>query len=322
MSDEKNYVIETIELTKFFGSKNVVYNLNLKVPKNTIFGFLGPNGAGKSTTIKLILGLLRPTFGEARVFGLDSTLFHREIMKKVGYQPEKPIAYENLTAFSFLKFMARLYGYSPKVATEKARECLDFVGLGKLAFTIIKNFSAGQKQRLSLAQALINEPELLILDEPTSNLDPLGRIEIMDKIKELVKEKNVTIFISSHILPEIERICDHVAIINNGRLVIQGKISDLVKDVKDTVYVVVASETEKLKDSVETLSYVKDVYVRDNAVYISIDLNDADRLWKDIPKIITTLNIELREFRPLRSSLEKSFIDALGVKTLGEEFIL
>ena len=318
----KSLVIETIDLTKFFGPKNIVYNLNLKVPENSIFGFLGPNGAGKSTTIKLILGLLRPTFGKINVFGLDSIEYRKEIMMRVGYQPERPIAYENMTAFSFLKHMGRLYGLSPKEAAEKARENLDFVGLGKMAFTIIKNFSAGQRQRLSLANALINDPDLLILDEPTSNLDPLGRIEIMDKIKELVRDRNLTVFISSHILPEIERVCDHVAVINNGKLVIQGKIAELVKDVKDTVYVISVSEPEKMKESLETLSYVKEVLIKDSAVYVSVNLEDADKLWSDIPKIVSSLNVKLKEFRPLRSPLEKSFIDALGVKGFGEEIIL
>ncbi|MGQ4833739.1 MAG: ABC transporter ATP-binding protein [Candidatus Asgardarchaeia archaeon] len=319
---EQELVIETIGLTKFFGSKNIVYNLNLKVPANSIFGFLGPNGAGKSTTIKLILGLLKPTFGKIKIFGKDSIEKHKEIMMRIGYQPEKPIAYENMTAFNFLKHMGRLYGLTSKEAATKAKENLDFVGLGKMAFTTIKNFSAGQKQRLSLANALINDPDLLILDEPTSNLDPLGRIEIMDKIKELVRKRNVTVFISSHILPEIERVCDHVAIINNGQLIIQGKIADLVKDVKDTVYVVSVTEPEKLKEGIEELSYVKEVIIRDTSVYILVDIADADKLWNDVPRIISSLGIKLKEFRPLRSPLEKSFIDALGVGGFGEEEII
>lgn len=319
---EVELVVETKNLTKFFKDKNIVYNLNLQVPKNSIFGFLGPNGAGKSTTIKLILGLLIPTFGKIYVFKKDSQLYHNEIMKKIGYQPEKPILYDNLTAYSFLRYMGRLYGMAPKEADAKTRWVLDFVGLGKFAFSTIRNFSAGQRQRLALAQALINDPELLILDEPTSNLDPLGRIEIMDKIKELVKEKKMPVFISSHILPEIERVCDHVAIINNGRLVIQGKVSELVQNVKDTVYIVTTSKPEILKNELQELPYLDDVTVVDNHIYINLKIESVEQLWKDIPRLISKNNLDLKEFRSLRSPLEKSFIDALGVKKVGREDII
>ncbi|MGQ4914445.1 MAG: ABC transporter ATP-binding protein [Candidatus Asgardarchaeia archaeon] len=321
-SSSTSYLIETFGLTKFFGEQCVVHNLNLQVPSGTIFGFLGPNGAGKSTTIKLILDLLRPTFGKIKIFGLDSILYHREIMTRIGYQPEKPILYENLNAFSFLKYMARLYGFSPKDAYERAKNALEFVNLGRKAFTVIKNLSAGQKQRLALAQAIINDPELLILDEPTSNLDPLGRIEIMDKIKELVKEKNMTVFISSHILPEIERVCDYVAVINNGRLVLQGKISDLVKNVKDTLYMLTVSDPGILKPELEKLEYVKEITLQDNTFYISIDIDNVELLWKDVPKLVSSLNLVLREFKSVRSPLEKSFLDALGVKDVGGHIIL
>ena len=315
-------VIETINLTKFFKDKNIVYNLNLKVPRYSIFGFLGPNGAGKSTTIKLILGLLIQTFGKIFVFGLDSCLYHREIMKKTGYQPEKPILYDNLTAYSFLKYIGRLYGMSPKKADEKARWALDFVGLGKFAFSLIRTFSAGQRQRLALGQSLINDPELLILDEPTSNLDPLGRIEIMDKIKDLVKNKEMTVFISSHILPEIERVCDHVAVINNGKLVIQGKVADLVRNVKDTMYVLTTTDPEVLRDELQNLGYIDDITLADNKLYISIKIDYVEQLWKDIPQLVSKHKLTLKEFKSLRSPLEKSFIDALGVKKIGEEVVL
>jgi len=321
-ANPSDLVIETINLTKFFKDKNIVYNLNLKVPRNSIFGFLGPNGAGKSTTIKLILGLLIPTFGKIYIFGKDSRIYHREIMKKTGYQPERPILYDHLSAYSFLRYMCRLYGMSPKIADEKARWALDFVGLGKLAFSLIKNFSAGQRQRLALAQAILNEPELLILDEPTSNLDPLGRIEIMDKIKELVKNKKMTVFISSHILPEIERVCDHVAVINNGKLVIQGKVADLVKNVKDTMYVLTTSNPELLRDELQDLGYVDGITLIDNRIYISIRIERVEQLWKDIPLLVSKHNLILKEFKSLRSPLEKSFIDALGVRKVGEEIIL
>lgn len=315
---EDELAIETFELTKFFGPKNVVYNLNLKVPKQSIFGFLGPNGAGKTTTIKLILDLLKPTSGRIKIFGKDSILFHREIIRKIGYQPEVPILYESLTAIKFLRYMARLYGFSPAKAQEKARQILDFVGIGKLAYTEVKNFSAGQKQRLALGQALINDPELLILDEPTANLDPLGRVEIMDKIKDLVRERGITVFISSHILPEIERVCDHVAIINNGVLILQGKISEIVKDVRDTLYAIRVPNPKKLKQELSNLKYIREVTIKDALLYILIDLDAVNALWTDLPKILSSLEMPLIEFKSVRSPLEKSFLDALGVKHLEE----
>ncbi|RLF87384.1 ABC transporter ATP-binding protein, partial [Thermococci archaeon] len=188
-------IIKTKKLTKFFGKRNVVYNLNLKVPKGVVYGFLGPNGAGKTTTIKMLTGALRPTYGEIKIFEMDMPRERVEIMKKVGYMPESPIAYDNMTIFEFLTYMGRLSGMKKDEAKEKAKGLMAYVGVGKIALNKMKELSSGQKQRVMFAMALMHDPELLILDEPTANLDPLGRIEFIGKILELSK-RNKTIFVS------------------------------------------------------------------------------------------------------------------------------
>ncbi len=181
------YIIETRDLTKFFGKRNIVYHLNLKVPpKGVVYGFLGPpNGAGKTTTIKMLTGALRPTYGEIRIFGMEMPPQKRvEIMKSLGYMPEAPIAYEDMTIFEFLTYMGRLSGLEKDEARESAKELMRYVGVGRLALNKIKELSSGQKQRVTFAAALIGNPELLILDEPTANLDPPweNRVHGQDRI--------------------------------------------------------------------------------------------------------------------------------------------
>ena len=310
------FVITTNRLTKYFGEYCAVYMLNLRVPQGTIFGFLGPNGAGKTTTIKIITGLLRPTYGEARIFGFNVFSKRRLIMRRIGYQPEKAITYAGMTAFEFVRYIARLYGFSSAEAAERAREALDFVGLGRLANHIADKLSSGEKQRLMLAKAIVNMPELLILDEPTANLDPIGRIEILDKIRELVKEQGVTVFVSSHILSEIERIASHVAIITQGKLLLQGRISEVISAVRDNSYVIRTTEHEKLLQELEKLSYIRNIDVQDSLIIVNISPNDVQKLWVDVPKLANELHVGIIEFRPLHSPLESAFMRALGGRAL------
>lgn len=233
-------------------------------------------------------------------------------MKRLGYQPESAIIYPNMTAFKFIKYMAMLHGYSKREAIERARQVLDFVGLGRLANNIAEKLSSGQKQRLMLAKSLINEPDLLILDEPTANLDPLGRIEILDRIRELVKEKGVTVFISSHILSEIERVSTHVAIITQGRLLTQGRISDVISSVRDNSYVLRTTNPKPLIEALERLEYIHSVNLQDGLIIVNLSPRDVEKLWYDVPKLANEVGVGILEFRPLHSPLERAFIQALG----------
>lgn len=216
-------VIETKSLTKEFSKFTAVKDVNLKVPKGALYGFLGPNGAGKSTTIRMLLDLMKPTKGTVHIFNKDIKNHRMEILRKVGAMVESPSYYENLTAYENLEITRKVL----QVDKKEIDKALEIVNLSKWRNKRVKNFSLGMKQRLGIAQALIGDRELLILDEPTNGLDPAGVREIRNLIISLPKVMGVTVLISSHILSEIELIADHVGIIRKGSLLFQGTLEEL-----------------------------------------------------------------------------------------------
>jgi ABC-2 type transport system ATP-binding protein len=220
-------VIETHGLTKTYKGVQALKSLDLQVQQNTICGFLGPNGAGKTTTIKLLLGLARPTGGSGRVFGKDIERENDEIRRRAGYLAQDPRFYEYMTARETLRFTARFFYEGPRAEIEaRIAKTLDLVGLADKADRTIKGFSGGERQRLGIAQAQVNYPDLLILDEPAASLDPIGRkdvLEVMEKLRE-----HTTIFYSTHILDDVQRVSDTAVILNQGILVAQGPIEELL----------------------------------------------------------------------------------------------
>ncbi len=222
-------VIETRGLTKTYGHVVALKALDLSVRKNSIFGFLGPNGAGKSTTMKLLLGLARPTSGSGSIFGKDIVSEDFQIRRRVGYLAQDPRYYGHMTARETLRFVARFFYSGPESAIERrVDESLSLVGLSERANRRIRGFSGGELQRLGLAQAQINDPELLILDEPAASLDPMGRRDVLEIMARLRDEQNTTIFYSTHILDDVQRVSDSVAILDRGRLLAQAPIDDLL----------------------------------------------------------------------------------------------
>ncbi|MGH3089534.1 MAG: ABC transporter ATP-binding protein [Rubrobacteraceae bacterium] len=222
-------VIETRGLTKIYGRVGALKALDLSVRKNSIFGFLGPNGAGKTTTMKLLLGLSRPTSGSGSVFGKDIATEDFEIRRRVGYLAQDPRYYGHMTARETLRFAARFFYSGPEEAIERrVEESLSLVGLSDRADRKIKGFSGGESQRLGLAQAQINDPELLILDEPAASLDPMGRRDVLEIMERLRDERGATIFYSTHILDDVQRVSDSVAILRDGRLLAQAPIDELL----------------------------------------------------------------------------------------------
>lgn len=220
--------IETKKLTKTYKSRlagrvNVVDNLDLTVEEGEIFGFLGPNGAGKTTTIKMLLGIIYPTSGEGYVLGKE--IGDMEVHRVISYLPERPYYYEHMTGMELLKFYGSLFGVNDK---DKFQKLLEKVNLAADASKTISQYSKGMQQRIGLAQSLLNDPKLLFLDEPTGGLDPIAHTEIRDLILQF-RDEGRTVFISSHELSEVERICDRVAIINYGRIAAQGRLDDLLR---------------------------------------------------------------------------------------------
>ncbi|MGD2047991.1 MAG: ABC transporter ATP-binding protein [Chloroflexota bacterium] len=220
-------VIQTAGLSKQYKDVNALQGLNLQVAQHSIFGFLGPNGAGKSTAIKLLLGLIRPSNGRATVFGLDSVQDSVAIRQRVGYLAQDPRYYQHMTARETMRFSARFFYSGPKDGIEaRIEETLALVGLEDKADRPIKGFSGGERQRLGIAQAQVNYPDLLILDEPAAALDPMGRRDVLEVMARL--RKHTTIFYSTHILDDVQRVSDSVAILNHGQLVAQAPIEQLL----------------------------------------------------------------------------------------------
>lgn len=225
--NQNSYVIETFGLGKSYKGESALKALNLKVPKHSIFGFLGPNGAGKTTTIKLLLGLAAPTTGTATVFGHDIQRESVEIRRRVGYLAQDPRYYEHMSAREILRFTARFFYTGPAAEIEqRIDETLTLVGLETKADRPTKGFSGGERQRLGIAQAQVNYPDLLILDEPAASLDPQGRYDVLEVMERL--RKHTTIFYSTHILSDVQRVSDTVAILNHGELVAQAPIEALL----------------------------------------------------------------------------------------------
>jgi ABC-type multidrug transport system ATPase subunit len=242
-----DHVIEVRGLTKKFNKLIAVNNLDLNVYRGDVFGFLGPNGAGKSTTIRMLLSLIKPTTGSIKIFGMSIKHDRAKIYSKVGAIVEKPDFYLYLSAYKNLEMLGKMSGAD--TSKKKIMEMLELVGLANRYKSKVKTYSHGMKQRLGLAQALLHDPELIILDEPTTGLDPQGMKEIRDLILYLSKEKNKTIFLSSHILHEVELIASRMIIINKGATQVEGTVEDLLKSDK----VGVSFEVDRIDEALETI---------------------------------------------------------------------
>jgi ABC-2 type transport system ATP-binding protein len=237
MDSSEPIVIETTGLSKSYNGITALKNLDMKVPRHSIFGFLGPNGAGKTTTIKLLLGLAKPSSGSGSVFGLNILNDNVEIRKRVGYLAQDQRFYEYMTARETLRFTARFfYSGPPEAIEERVSETLELVGLSDKADRSITGFSGGERQRLGIAQAQINYPDLLILDEPAASLDPMGRRDVLEVMERL--RKYSTIFYSTHILDDVQKVSDMVAILNHGELIAQAPIEHLLAGSGNTIYTV------------------------------------------------------------------------------------
>ncbi len=314
--NDNSLVIDTRGLTKTFKGVNALQSLDLKVPKNSIFGFLGPNGAGKTTTIKLLLGLSRPTGGSACVFGLDSVKDSTDIRRRVGYLAQDPRYYEDMTARQTLRYTAHFFYTGPKQAVEERIEnTLELVGLADKADRSIKGFSGGERQRLGIAQAQINFPDLLILDEPAAALDPMGRHDVLEVMERL--RKHTTIFYSTHILADVQRVSDTVAILKHGQLVAQAPIETLLAGGEGVVYTVAVkgspNGTQARMASQSWVSSVNVVPNNDGHTTWQVNVSDENaaenqllRLVMDDPALIVT------EFGRKKYDLEEVFLSIVG----------
>ncbi len=274
-------IIELNKISKSFGAFNAVNELSLEVFKGDVFGFLGPNGAGKSTTMRMILSLIKPSSGSIKIFGLELNSHRNEIMRRIGCIIEKPDFYLYMSAEKNLQLFSKLSDVD--VSKNKIHEVLELVGLKGREKDKVKTYSHGMKQRLGIAQTLVHNPELIILDEPTTGLDPQGIIDIREMILRLKNEMNKTIVLSSHILSEIELVANRMVIINKGKQVVQGEVKELLSS-QDLILSV---EVEDGKVALQKLNgYKKEKFssLENNTLKFSLSKNEIPELVDELSK--------------------------------------
>jgi ABC-2 type transport system ATP-binding protein len=292
-------VLRTKGLSKRFGKRWAVKGLNIEVHRGDVFSFLGPNGAGKSTAIRMILTLLRPTAGSIEIFGMDLRKNRSAILSRVCGIVEKPDFYLYLSAYKNLEILGSM---TRSVRREEIMEVLDLVGLKLRAFEKVKAFSHGMKQRLGIAQALLTKPELIILDEPTTGLDPQGMKEVRGLIKKLASEKEMTIFLSSHLLSEVEMVATGMAVINRGELIAQGPVSELL-DREPMEYFVQVSPLDSAVKLIGTLPWAEVLSAENGKIELRVEPGHSSEL----NTLLVTNHIEVTSFYPHRT-LEDFFL--------------
>jgi len=302
-------------LTKHYGAVQALRGLDLAVPEGAIFGFLGPNGAGKTTTIKLLTGLSRPTAGRAWVAGQEVAFNRQARRAHIGYLAEEPAFYSWLSGREFLTYVGRLFGLGGRELTRRLDELLELADLGAAARRRIGGYSRGMRQRLGIAQAMINRPAVLFLDEPCSALDPLGRKEILQVIARL--RGQATVFMSTHILADVERACDTVGIIDQGRLVAQAPIEELRERYAAPVFLVEVEPGEgrlaALAASLRQLPWVARLEVGENRLRLSArDLAAAKR---ELPGLVAASGLTLLHYELALPSLEDVFVQLVEGET-------
>jgi len=270
--------IECLGLTKYYRKLRALYDVSFSVPAGSIFGFLGPNGSGKSTFIKILTGLISPHSGQFSIFG-NSHLDGPQIRNHIGALVDRADFYRNLTGYRNLQLLGRITGHHRRSHLD---ELLNLVGLYDRRNDLVRNYSQGMKQRLGLAQALLTEPNLLILDEPTTGLDPIGVVEVRQFIYRIAEEKKVTVFLSSHMLHEVEELCTHYAMIFSGELVSTGSTQDIVQNLDVVRVDLEVVDTTRIRQILEHTNLVRDIEALPNLLRVRIP-------YKDIPALVKYL---------------------------------
>lgn len=295
-------VLEVTGLKKKLGKREIIKGINLSVKEGEIFGFLGPNGAGKTTTIRMLVGLIAPNEGEIKICGKNIQKNKEEALKNVGAVVENPELYKYLSGRENLMQIARIR----KVSKEEVDSLIELVGLKDRINDKVKKYSLGMKQRLGLAAALIGEPKLLILDEPTNGLDPSGIIDFREVVKKAAKEKNMAVFISSHILSEVQNLCDRVAFTNGGVIKSIEDIHDNTMDTElDSLTLIVSSNEEEAVKVLKGIDLVKSASVIDEEIHLIIESGKISELLG----ILLNKKIKVEEIFKNRKGLEQRYME-------------
>ncbi|HEY3318780.1 MAG TPA: ABC transporter ATP-binding protein [Coriobacteriia bacterium] len=295
-------------LTKTYGGVNVLDGVDLTVAEGSVFGFLGPNGAGKTTTLRIITGLAKPTSGTARILGIDVSESAEDVRSAVGFLPDVPGFYPWMTAEEFLRFAGGLFALPRDVLDERVPVLLDLAGLAGVS-TRIGGFSRGMKQRLGIAQALVNAPRLLLLDEPTSALDPIGRKDVLEMVASLAGR--TTVFFSTHILADVERVCDTVAVLDRGRVAASGPIDEIKsRHGAQVMDVEVDAGAQGLAERLTGEGWLTSAELDGERLRLTVsDLAAAERA---VPAAVAALGLRLVRLDAGEVSLEEAFVELVG----------
>lgn len=303
-------MIEIINLTKRYGSFTALNNLSLTIEKGSVFGFVGPNGAGKTTTFSILSTLLAPTSGTVYVNGYDVTKFPKQVRKNIGYMPDFFGVYDQFKVHEYLDFYGASYGLK-RIEREKiAPQLLELVNLSDKKNAYVDTLSRGMKQRLCLARSLIHDPEVLILDEPASGLDPRARIEMREILKEL-KKMDKTILISSHILPELAEMCDEIGVIEQGTLLAHGNVKEIEKRLRANKILLISikGDMDKAEGLFKTIEYIEQIECDKEENLLRLSFSGTDEQQMNLLKRSIDAGIQILTFTQKESNLEDIFLE-------------
>jgi ABC-2 type transport system ATP-binding protein len=304
-------MIQVENLRKHYGAVHALDGLNLAVETGSIYGFLGPNGAGKTTTLRILTGLACPTSGKAAVAGVDLEKDGQALSSRIGYLPEEPAFYPWMTPTEFLDYLGRLHGLPAMERSRQIRELLELVHLDDVGKRRIGGFSRGMRQRLGLAAALVHDPDVLLLDEPISALDPIGRKEILDLIEDL--NSRCTVLMSSHILADVERVCNVVGIIAKGRMIIQSPRETLIERYAQPVFEAETSDAATARrwgDMLKSQPWSASIRVEGDTVRVTV--SDVALARKELLASAMAQDVILRRYEEMRPSLEDVFLQLIN----------
>ena len=299
--------IETRSLTRRFGRITAVDDLNLQVPPGSLFGLIGPNGAGKTTTLRMLAGLLQPTSGKITIKGQIANHDWRDLQRQIGYMPDFFGVYEDMLVWEYLDFFARCYDVPPARRRQVTDELLELVDLAEKRDTYVQTLSRGMRQRLCLAHALVHDPQVLLLDEPASGLDPRARIEMRELLREL-GAMGKTIVVSSHILMELAELCDSVGIIEKGRLVASGRLDDITRQVKQerTLRLKVISDQSQAEAALRDQPGVGQIFEVNG--YLEVEFSGDDEAAAGLLATLVAHGIRIASFSEISGDLEEVFL--------------
>jgi ABC-2 type transport system ATP-binding protein len=300
-------IIDLDNISVCYGAQTVLDHVTVKFSGGSM-GLLGPNGAGKTTLLKTLLGFIKPVSGDGQVLGFDIRQNQLEIRQKIGYMPENDCHIPGMNAVTYVAYAGQLAGMAPKDALQRAHEILYYVGLGEARYRNVETYSSGMKQRIKLAQALVHDPELIFLDEPTNGLDPKGRVEMLDLVRDITSSKGIHLLLSSHLLPDVEWVCSDALVIHKGRTLASGKIEELKRGDGSVFECRIKGLVQPFVDKLHTLGCICSS-TDDGMIRIRMTDGVGSR---ELLRVAHEQRIQIRHLIPLKQSLEDVFMQVIG----------